>query len=623
MRTLLHKQAIRYRVVYFQRLSQGKHITIHRKTIMTFKRTHTCGELSANQIGEEVTLNGWVGPRRDLGGVIFIDLRDRYGITQIVFTETDDKVHAQAEHLRAEYVIGIKGKVIARGEENINPNLPTGEIEIEVTDLQIYSEAETPPFEIKDGIATNEEVRLRYRYLDLRRPEMQQKLMLRSKAYQAIRAFYHDHNFAEVETPVLMKSTPEGARDYLVPSRVNPGKFFALPQSPQTYKQLLMVSGYDRYFQITKCFRDEDLRADRQPEFTQVDVEMSFVDEEAIFDMHEGLMQTIFKETIGVDIDTPFPRMTYEDALSTYGSDKPDTRFGLEFVDFSEIVKDAEFKVFSGTVAKGGAVVGITIPGQGEMGRGAIDRWTERVKKETGAGGLIYIKMQEDGVLCSVAKFLTQDIVDAMVEASGAQTGDLVFLLAGPKPSVLEQLGQLRLMVGEEFNLINKDAFNLLWVTDFPLLEWDAESHRYHAMHHPFTSPKEEEMGALESDPASIKARAYDLVMNGSEIGGGSIRIHNRKVQEQMFKLLGIGQEEAEEKFGFLLDAFKYGAPPHGGIALGLDRIVMLLTGAGSLREVIAFPKNQRAQSMMDSSPAEVEKEQLDELHISLKRIVN
>jgi aspartyl-tRNA synthetase len=587
---------------------------------MTLKRTHTCGELTAEHIGQEVVLNGWVGPRRDLGGLIFIDLRDRYGVTQIVFTETDADLHARAEGLRAEYVIGIKGKVIPRGEENINPKLVTGEVEIEVTDLVIYSEADTPPFEIKDGIATNEEVRLKYRYLDLRRPEMQEKLMLRSKMYQAVRAYYHGFEFAEVETPVLMRSTPEGARDYLVPSRVNAGKFFALPQSPQTYKQLLMVSGYDRYFQITKCFRDEDLRADRQPEFTQIDVEMSFVDEETIFEMHEGLMKTIFKETIGKDIQTPFPRMTYDEAMNTYGSDKPDTRFGLEFVDYSEIVRDAEFKVFSGTVANGGAVAGITIPGQGEMGRGAIDRWTDRVKKETGAGGLIYIKLQEDGPLCSVAKFLTDEIVEQMVEASGGKTGDLVFILAGPKPSVLEQLGHLRLIVGEEFDLIDKEAYNLLWVTDFPLLEWDEESRRYHAMHHPFTSPKEEDMDKLESDPASVKARAYDLVMNGSEIGGGSIRIHNRKVQEQMFKLLGIGDEEAEEKFGFLLDAFKYGAPPHGGIALGVDRIAMLLSGAKSLRDVIAFPKNQRAQSMMDNSPSEVDVEQLNELHISLKR---
>ncbi len=587
---------------------------------MAFKRTHTCGELTAAHLEEEVILNGWVGPRRDLGGLIFIDLRDRYGITQVVFTETDEELHRKAEQLRAEYVVCVKGKVIPRGEENINPNLVTGEIEIEATSLVIYSEAETPPFEIKDGIPTNEETRLRYRYLDLRRPEIQQKLMLRSKAYQVIHSYYQDHNFAEVETPVLMKSTPEGARDYLVPSRVNEGKFFALPQSPQTYKQLLMVSGFDRYFQIVKCFRDEDLRADRQPEFTQIDVEMSFVNEDDVYAHHEGLMKKLFKETIGEEIKTPFPRMTYEQAMNTYGSDKPDTRFGLEFVDFSEIVRGAEFKVFSGTVESGGAVVGITVPGQGEIGRGAIDRLTDRVKKETGAGGLIYIKMQEDGPLCSVAKFLTDDIVTKMVDASGAKKGDLVLILAGPKPSVLEQLGQLRLMMGKEHSLIDESAYNFLWVTEFPLLEWDEETRRYHAMHHPFTSPKEEDMDKLDSDPASVKARAYDLVLNGSEIGGGSIRIHNREVQQKMFELLGIGEKEAEEKFGFLLSAFKYGAPPHGGIALGLDRIIMLLTGAQSLRDVIAFPKNQKAQSLMDNSPDVVDKAQLDELHISLKK---
>lgn len=590
---------------------------------MTLKRTHTCGDLTAKNIGDEVILNGWVGPRRDLGGLIFIDLRDRYGITQVVFTETDKNLHAKAEELRAEYVVGIKGKVISRGEENVNNNLTTGDIEVEATDLVFYSEAETPPFEIKDGITTNEEVRLKYRYLDLRRPEIQAKLMLRSKAYHAIRGYYHEHNFAEVETPVLMKSTPEGARDYLVPSRVNEGKFFALPQSPQTYKQLLMVSGFDRYFQIVKCFRDEDLRADRQPEFTQIDVEMSFVDEDDIYAHHEELMKMIFKETIGVEIETPFPRITYDDAMNTYGSDKPDTRFGMEFKDFSDIVKNAEFKVFSGTVANGGGVVGITVPGEGEMGRGAIDRLTERVKKETGAGGLIYIKMQEDGPLCSVGKFLTEEIVSNMVEASGAQQGDLVLILAGPKPDVLKQLGQLRLMMGEDLNLIDDNTFNLLWVTDFPLLEWDEETRRFHAMHHPFTSPKEEDMAFIETDPAAVKARAYDLVLNGSEIGGGSIRIHNRKVQQKMFELLGIGEEEAEEKFGFLLNAFKYGAPPHGGIALGLDRIVMLLTKAKSLRDVIAFPKNQKAQSIMDNSPDTVDKHQLDELHIALKKKLN
>ena len=587
----------------------------------TLQRSHTCGELTAQHIGQQVVLNGWVGPRRDLGGLIFIDLRDRYGVTQIVFTETDATIHERAEQLRAEYVIGIKGTVIARGEENINPKLVTGEVEIEVSDLMIYSEALTPPFEIKDGITTNEEVRLKHRYLDLRRPEVQHKLFMRSKAYQIIRSFYHEQEFVEVETPVLMKSTPEGARDYLVPSRVNPGKFFALPQSPQTYKQLLMTSGFDRYFQITKCFRDEDLRADRQPEFTQIDVEMSFVDEDHIYGIHEALMSRIFKETIGVDLATPFPRMSYDQAMSTYGSDKPDLRFGCEFVDFSEIVAKAEFKVFSDTVSKGGGVVGFTIPGQGEMGRGAIDRWTERAKKETGAGGLIYIKMQEDGPMCSVAKFLTDTIVDEMVVASKAKKGDLVFLLAGPKPQVLEQLGQLRLMIGEEFGFIDEHAFKPLWVTDFPLLEWDAESQRYHAMHHPFTSPREEDNELMDTEPGAVRARAYDLVLNGSEIGGGSIRIHHPKMQQRMFDLLGIGEEEAEEKFGFLLQAFRYGAPPHGGIALGLDRLIMILTKAKSLRDVIAFPKNQRAQSMMDDAPAAVELKQLNELHIKLKRI--
>lgn len=587
----------------------------------TLQRSHTCGELTAQHIGQQVVLNGWVGPRRDLGGLIFIDLRDRYGVTQIVFTETDATIHERAEQLRAEYVIGIKGTVIARGEENINPKLVTGEVEIEVSDLMIYSEALTPPFEIKDGITTNEEVRLKHRYLDLRRPEVQHKLFMRSKAYQIIRSFYHEQQFVEVETPILMKSTPEGARDYLVPSRVNPGKFFALPQSPQTYKQLLMTSGFDRYFQITKCFRDEDLRADRQPEFTQIDVEMSFVDEDHIYGIHEALMSRIFKETIGVDLATPFPRMSYDQAMSTYGSDKPDLRFGCEFVDFSEIVAKAEFKVFSDTVSKGGGVVGFTIPGQGEMGRGAIDRWTERAKKETGAGGLIYIKMQEDGPMCSVAKFLTDTIVDEMVAASKAKKGDLVFLLAGPKPQVLEQLGQLRLMIGEEFGFIDEHAFKPLWVTDFPLLEWDAESQRYHAMHHPFTSPREEDNELMDTEPGAVRARAYDLVLNGSEIGGGSIRIHHPKMQQRMFDLLGIGEEEAEEKFGFLLQAFRYGAPPHGGIALGLDRLIMILTKAKSLRDVIAFPKNQRAQSMMDDAPAAVELKQLNELHIKLKRI--
>ncbi|SHE73468.1 aspartyl-tRNA synthetase [Fodinibius roseus] len=588
---------------------------------MAWKRTHNCGELTAEHTGEKIILNGWVATRRDLGGVIFIDLRDRHGITQIVFNETDKKLHEKAEQLRGEYVIGVKGVVERRDEENINPDLDTGDIEIIVTDLQIYSKAETPPFEIKEDIATGEEIRLTYRYLDLRRPDLQRNMILRSDFYQSVRSFYHDRDFMEVETPVLMKSTPEGARDYLVPSRVNAGKFFALPQSPQTYKQLLMVSGFDRYFQIVKCFRDEDLRADRQPEFTQIDVEMSFVDEEAVMSNTEALMRKLMKETIGREIETSFRRMTYEEAIKTYGTDKPDTRFGLEFADFSELVKDSEFNIFSGTVEKGGAVLGITVPGQGSMGRGAIDRLTERVQKETGAGGLIYIKLNEkDGVKCSVEKFLKEETVQAMVERAEAEMGDLVLILAGGSPDVYQQMNKLRLMMGEEHNLINKDEFEFLWVTDFPLVEWSREDQRYQALHHPFTAPHRGDVDRLDEDPASVRSRAYDLVLNGYEIGGGSIRIHDRELQKRMFKLLGIDEEEAEERFGFLLEAFKYGVPPHGGIALGVDRIIMILSGGNSLRDVIAFPKNQKAQSLMDNSPAYVDQEQLDELHIRLKR---
>jgi aspartyl-tRNA synthetase len=576
--------------------------------------------LTTKNTGDEIVLKGWVDNRRDLGGVIFIDLRDRYGITQIVFYETDKKLHEKAEQLRNEYVIAIKGVVEKRGEENINEELITGGVEIRVTELKIYSEAETPPFEIKEGIPTAEEIRLKYRYLDLRRPDIQQNMIMRSDFYKSTRDYYHENDFLEVETPVLMKSTPEGARDYLVPSRVNPGKFFALPQSPQTYKQLLMVSGFDSYFQIVKCFRDEDLRADRQPEFTQIDVEMSFVDEEDVMASTEGLMKKLMKDTIDEDIETPFERMTYEQAMKTYGTDKPDTRFGLEFADFSDIVKDSEFKIFSDTVEKGGAVLGITIPGEGDIGRGAIDRLTDRVKQETGAAGLIYIKLnEEDGVKCSVEKFLTEETVESMVDEAEAEMGDLVLILAGPSPNVYQQMGKLRLMMGEEHNLIDEDAFNFLWVTDFPLVEYSKEDHRYHALHHPFTAPNPDDIDKLDDEPEAVKSRAYDLVLNGFEIGGGSIRIHDRKLQTRMFDLLGIDEEEAQKRFGFLLDAFKYGAPPHGGIALGVDRIVMILTESQSLRDVIAFPKNQKAQSLMDNSPAYVDQEQLDELHIRLK----
>jgi aspartyl-tRNA synthetase len=585
-----------------------------------WKRTHHCGELTIENSGENVILNGWVASRRNLGGLLFIDLRDRYGITQIVFDENDEEIHKKAEKLRTEYVIGVKGTVKERGKGNINKEMATGEIEVIASDLQIYSEAETTPFEIKDDITTGEDLRLKYRYLDLRRPGIQKNMLLRSKAYQSIRSYYHDHDFVEVETPVLMKSTPEGARDYLVPSRVNPGRFFALPQSPQTYKQLLMVSGFDRYFQIVKCFRDEDLRADRQPEFTQIDVEMSFVDENDIMRMTEGLMQKLLADTIDKDIETPFRRMTYDQALKTYGTDKPDLRFDLSITDFSTLVEDSEFKIFSSTVADGGAVLGITIPGAGDIGRGAIDRLTERVKRETGAAGLIYTKLNEgDGVSCSVGKFLNEETINGMVEKAGAEMGDLILILAGPNPDVYHQMGKLRVMMGEEYHLIDEEAFEFLWVTDFPLVEWSKEDERYHSLHHPFTAPNEDEIDNLDENPTEVHSRAYDLVLNGYEIGGGSIRIHNRKLQQKMFSLLGIDDKEAQERFGFLLDAFKYGAPPHGGIALGVDRIIMILTEGQSLRDVIAFPKNKNAQSTMDNSPDFVDKEQLDELHIELK----
>lgn len=586
---------------------------------MSWNRTHTCGELTSSNQGEEVILNGWINTRRDLGGLIFIDLRDRYGVTQIVFDETNKELHELAEDLRPEFVIGVKGKVIARDEETVNPEMSTGEIEVEVTGLKVYSKAETPPFEIKDGIPTNEETRLRYRYLDIRRPEIQNKLMLRSDVCHSVRNFYHENKFAEVETPVLMRSTPEGARDYLVPSRVNAGRFFALPQSPQTYKQLLMVSGMDRYFQIVKCFRDEDLRADRQPEFTQIDVEMSFVDEENIFEIHEELMVKLWKEHLNIDIKAPFQRMPYEEAIHNYGSDKPDLRFGLEINDISEDVKNSEFKIFQSTVAKGGAVVSITVPGEGSMGRGALDRLTERVQSQTGAAGMIFMKLQDGEITCSVGKFLDDETMANMARTSGAQDGDLVLILAGPSPDVFKQMGTLRLMVAKDFDLVRKDETKFLWVTDFPLLEWSKEDLRYHSLHHPFTAPKPEDVALLDDEPEKVKSRAYDLVLNGNELGGGSIRIHDSELQQKVFNVLGIDDEEAEEKFGFLMNAFKYGAPPHGGIAFGLDRLIMLMSGAQSLRDVIAFPKNQKAQSLMDNSPGTVDEKQLRELHISLR----
>ncbi len=588
---------------------------------MAFARTHNCGELRKDNVGTQTVLNGWVDTRRDLGGVIFIDLRDRFGITQIVFREEDKALHEKAEQLRSEFVIGVKGKIQKRGTENINKQMPTGAIEVEVEELIIYSQAETPPFEIKDEIETNEELRLKYRYLDLRRNEVQQNLIMRSNLVHAVRNYFQAKDFIEVETPFLMKSTPEGARDYLVPSRVNPNKFFALPQSPQTYKQLLMVSGFDRYFQIVKCFRDEDLRADRQPEFTQIDVEMSFVDEQKVMEITEGMMEKIFSEIKELDLETPIPRITYDKALKTYGTDKPDTRFDLEIADLSEIVAHSDFRIFSNTVQKGGAVVAITVPGKGDMGRGAMDRLTERVQKETGAAGLIYIKLNEkDGAKCSVGKFLKEETVEAMIKKAEAGSEDLVLILAGASPRIYKQMGTLRLMMGKELGLFDKSEFNLCWITDFPLLKWNADEQRYQSLHHPFTAPKEEDINTLELEPEKVYSRGYDLVLNGYEIGGGSIRIHESELQKKIFKLLGIKPKEAEKRFGFLLEAFKYGAPPHGGIALGVDRIAMVLAGAESLRDVIAFPKNQKAQNIMDGSPAKVDKGQLDALNIELKK---
>ncbi len=592
---------------------------------MLLKRTHTCGELRIEDQSTEVVLNGWIDGHRDLGGLVFADVRDRYGVTQIVVDESDaavsESMMQQAAKLRAEDVIGCRGFV--RERESKNPDMPTGDIEIVVTELVVYSKSDVPPFEVKTDVQASDDLRLRYRYLDLRRQPLQHKLQLRSKVAHAIRAYYHEHEFAEIETPVLMKSTPEGARDYLVPSRVNAGAFYALPQSPQTYKQMLMVSGFDRYVQIVKCFRDEDLRADRQPEFTQVDVEMSFVDEEDIYSLHEGLMGHLWSTFMHVELPKTFHRMTYENAIHTYGSDKPDLRFGSPIVNLSETLSKTGFKLFDGAVAAGGHVLGLRIPGQGALGRGALDRFIDKVKQATGVPGVIYAKWTEEGVTSSVAKFLQDSDHEQIMEQTGSQQGDLVLILAGEGMQLFTHMGTMRLLAAEEWNLreTHPSSFGpwaFCWVTDFPLVEWDEEEQRYFALHHPFTSPHPEDVTQMDSNPGVVRSRAYDLVLNGSEIGGGSIRIHEQSMQRKVFDLLGISEKEAEEKFGFLLKAFSYGAPPHGGIALGLDRILMIMTGAESIRDVIAFPKNQRAQSLMDASPSSVSQEQLDELHIRL-----
>jgi len=592
---------------------------------MQFKtRTHNCGELREKNIGENVVINGWVDRRRDLGGVIFIDIRDRYGITQVVFEPTfNSQAHSDAKDLRSEFVISVEGVVRKRPADTDNPELPTGHIDVMVNNLIILNEAETPPFQIKNDIDVHEDLRLKYRYLDLRRSKLQKNLLLRHKMYQVVRKYFDDNNFAEIETPVLMKSTPEGARDYLVPSRLHKGKFYALPQSPQQYKQLLMVAGMDRYFQIVKCFRDEDLRADRQPEFTQIDVEMSFVDQEDVFNTVEGLMKKLFAEIWNKELKTPLLRLTFNEAMEKYGSDKPDIRFNLEMKTLNSVFNNTGFKVFKDAIDNDGIVTGLLASGCGDYTRNQLDVLTDFVKGY-GAKGLIWIRVKNNGsgseLESPTMKFFTDEEKKNLIEVLGAKAGDLIFILSGPKLKTLNTMGVLRLEMAERLNLIKEDSEpKLLWVTDFPLFEWDEETKRYYAMHHPFTSPRFEDAPLMETDPGKVKARAYDLVLNGNEIAGGSIRIHNSELQAKMFKALGISEEEVQQKFGFLMNAFKYGAPPHGGIAFGFDRMAMIFAGENSIRDVIAFPKTASAVSLMDDSPSNISEEQLRELHIKVR----
>ncbi len=589
---------------------------------MDFKiRTHTCNDLRESNIGDSVILNGWVDNRRDLGGVIFIDLRDRYGITQIVFEPSFNKdTHELGKVLRSEYVISVEGTVRKRPDGTENSNLATGNVDVMINKLIILNEAKTPPFPIKDNIDVSEEIRLKYRYLDLRRSRMQNNMLIRHKFYQIARKYFDENNFIEVETPVLMKSTPEGARDFLVPSRLHKGSFYALPQSPQTYKQLLMVSGYDRYFQIVKCFRDEDLRADRQPEFTQIDVEMSFINEEIIYQMVEGLMKKLFKEIKDEDLTLPLKRLTYQEAMEKFGSDKPDTRYGMEMVTLNNVFSKTEFKVFKDTLDNGGIITSLLAKECGNYTRNQLDVLTEYVKK-LGAGGLIWMRVKEDGLEAPISKFLTDEEKNNIISSLNAKVGDLVLILSGTKHKALPIMGNLRLEMAKRLNLSqNLKGDELIWVTKFPLFEWDEETQRLYAMHHPFTSPQNSDIEYIESEPLKVHARAYDLVMNGNEIAGGSIRIFNSELQAKMFKALGISDEEAKEKFGFLMNAFQYGAPPHGGIAFGLDRMVMLFTNENSIRDLIAFPKTTSGLSLMDEAPSMVNDEQLRELHIRLRK---
>ena len=583
------------------------------------KRSHRCTEVSKANIGEIVTAMGWVQKRRNLGNLIFIDLRDRSGILQIVFDSNDvsEAGMEKAATLRSEFVVAVTGKVIARAGA-VNENLATGDIEVQAHELRILSESETPPFPIEENIQTKDELRLKYRYLDLRRPNLQRNLMLRSKVATEVRKFLADEGFLEIETPILIKSTPEGARDYLVPSRVHPGSFYALPQSPQLFKQLLMCSGYDRYFQLAKCFRDEDLRADRQPEFTQIDMELSFVDIDDVIDVNERLLARIFKEAIGVDVQLPIPRMTWQEAMDRFGSDKPDTRFGMELKNVSDIVKDCGFGVFTGALANGGTVRGINAEGQGSMPRKKIDALVE-FAKTYGAKGLAYLCINEDGSYkSSFAKFMTEEELHALVAAMDGKPGDLLLFAADKNKVVWDVLGALRLEIAKNLGLLHKDEYKFLWITEFPLLEWSEEQNRFVAMHHPFTMPMEEDLDKIDTDPGAVRAKAYDITLNGTEIGGGSIRIHQNDIQSKMFEVLGFTKEQAQNQFGFLLDAFKYGVPPHAGLAYGLDRLIMLMAKEDSIREVIAFPKVKDASCLMSGAPDVVDPKQLAELDIAV-----
>lgn len=585
-------------------------------TMAGLKRTHACNDLHKQYAGEEVILCGWVARRRDHGGLIFIDLRDRSGIVQIVFSpDVNQAAFKKAETVRTEYVLCVRGKVGLRSAETVNMNVATGEVEVYGDELRILNQAKTPPFYIQDNIDVDELLRLKYRYLDLRRPEMQRNLILRHRVTKAMRDFFDKQGFMEIETPMLIKSTPEGARDYLVPSRVNPGKFFALPQSPQIFKQILMVAGMEKYFQIVRCFRDEDLRADRQPEFTQLDIEMSFIDREDILLMMENMIAQLFKEAMEVEIPTPFLRLSYEEAMNRYGSDKPDIRFGMELVDISEAVRGSDFKVFETVLANGGQVKAINVKGYANIARRELDGLVDYVATY-GAKGLAWICNTAEGIKSPITKFFSEEIVSKIFSAAEVKEGDLLLIVADKPATVAAALGQLRLEMARRLNLIDQNKLSFLWVVDFPMFEYDEEEKRWVAMHHMFTAPRDEDVAYLDSDPGRVKAKAYDMILNGTEIGGGSIRIYNRDLQEKIFRTVGFSTEEATEKFGYMLDAFEYGTPPHGGIAFGLDRMIMIMAKRSSIRDVIAFPKTQSATDVMSQAPSEVAPAQLKELSI-------